>query len=204
MRQLAVMLLFFILPLSRASADVISSYDSGSLLYLGEYGLGQQVRTPSGGPWNNIEFCFLSPASSCEQDFSGDPRYPGQPGRLFVLTQEYFGRVGELSSGTPGFVGISSALADSGWAFAGSLVLQPETLYYFYSDSILRGVGSGGPSTGYATIGQGCAGDLDCVFRAASANNYRLTGDPIPEPASSLLLAGGLGLSAFIRRRAGR
>ena len=104
------------------------------IVYLGEYGLGQQVWTRSGGPWNNIEFCFLGPLSpwvGCEQDFSRDPRYPNQPGRLFILTQEYLGRMGELSSGTPGFAGVSSVLADSRWVFAGSLVLQPETLYYF-------------------------------------------------------------------------
>jgi hypothetical protein len=231
---------------SITTAETISEYDGGSGAPLGIYGYGQSVLTPSGGPWTNITFGFLHPLGSgyASQwprfgDFgSQSPEYAVGP--LFVLTQEYTGLFSSLNQGVPGFLATGNTPStayqeDSGrrrfaayWEFDNSLVLSPNTRYYFYSPQPLGGVGFSNPSSpfphpdeeptnqGYTTLGGGrreCSGSVDYVpnfctigplFTTSafptSSTNYVLTG-VVPEPETYAMLLAGLGLLGFAARR---
>lgn len=215
MRRFAM--LFFICT-GLVEAELISSFTSGTAMTLGTYGRGQSVLTPAGGPWTNITFCFAGSAEyaefgdpGCWADFGMDPRYPFQPGGLFVLTQEYLGTPVGLSPATPGFLAVSSTMVDAHWVFGSELTLAPLTVYYFYTDSVVHTyelLYPDGPMTGYATYGGDngnalCADHPYCLFQPKPTNNYKLTGVAVPEPASGWLLgAGCLALMALrVRRR---
>lgn len=215
MRRFALLFLIFT---NLVGAEVISSYTSGTNLTIGTYGRGQSVLTPAGGPWTNITFCFTtsdtdyagSPAEPrCWANFENDPRYPEwSPGQLFVLTEEYLGDMWGLSPATPGYLAVSSTMVDERWIFGSELRLDPLTLYYFYSDTIVSALEGGGPTMGYATFGGenlgNCSESLGCLFQPQGTNNYQLTGLAIPEPATGWLLGAGclalLALRGRIRR----
>lgn len=207
--------LLFLICTSLVEAELISSYTSGWALTVGGYGRGQSVFTPTGGPWTNITFCFSGSDGTaegqsfdpmCAAEFWRDPRYPFQPGRLFVLTQEYWGTMGGLSPATPGFLAVSSTIVDERWVFGSELTLAPLTWYYFYSDSIVLALEGEGPTTGYATyegenVIERCPENLDCIFQPKGTNNHIVTGVAVPEPASGWLLgAGCLALMALRAR----
>lgn len=209
--------LLFLICTGLVEAELISSDTSGWGLTLGTYGRGQSVLTPAGGPWTNITFCFAGSGEyaefedpGCFADFSMDPRYPFQPGGLFVLTQEYLGAPVDLSPATPGFLAVSSTIVDGRWIFGSELKLAPLTVYYFYTDSVVRVFDSEhlyNPTTGYATFGgesnsgRMCADHPYCDFNRIGTINHIVTGVPVPEPASAWLLgAGCLALMALRAR----
>lgn len=163
----------------RGSANTISEYLGNTGVFLNEYHYGQMVTTPSGGPWHNIAFGFATP--------QGVTVYPGF---LYLLSQEYLGLPSLLPS-APGLIAVSTGTAGFNWIFDSSVVLQPNTPYYFYEDGIWFSHTAlpsdpTGPFSGYLTRG---FPNLDTNFRQTTSFNYQLTGDPIPEPATLALLA---------------
>jgi len=183
-----------------AQADTLASFTGGTTTVLISASAAQSATTSAGGPWNNIGFAFLTINGS---NAAG--------GDLFLLSSEYLGAPGNLSSSTPGFIAQSTGIAGGAWTFAASLTLLPNTEYFFYSNylfpantlsSDLGNPYSGG--TAYACCYAGgplnfgdAGGELDF--------NFRLTGTvvaaPVPEPSTLLFCLAGLGIAASLQRR---
>jgi hypothetical protein len=171
------------------SAGTISEFGEGTGILVGEYHFGQMVVTPSGGPWDDISFSMGS-------------GYFFDPGRLYLLSQEYLGLPSNLAS-APGLLATSISTTQFAWIFDSSVILQPNTTYYFYEDGTRTAVvyfppngDTTGPFTGYITQGWP---NLDTRFQRTPSNNYQLTGDPVPEPAPVAFLL--LGLATFLIAR---
>jgi hypothetical protein len=170
-------------------AEVISKNITG---LGGSIRLGQSLITPDGGPWNNISFNFISGTPS-----SGDTPFAFGP--LFLLTEEFPGLI-PFDVTTPGFLASTFTIIDGRWHFDSSLLLHPNTKYWFYmaeTDLIatLRGgddVVEGDGYFGLAGIPQ-FSKFLDLDFRETGRDTYfTLQGDaiaPVPEPNQVLLLA---------------
>jgi hypothetical protein len=83
-------------------------------------------------------------------------------------------------------------------------MLQPNTTYYFYDDGDSPGVVALpgdpiGPFAGYMTHG---FPNLDTTpFQKIGTLNYRLSGDPVPEPSSYSLLAIALAMLLLVTSR---
>jgi hypothetical protein len=171
------------------SAGTISEFGGGTGILVGEYHFGQMVVTPSGGPWDDISFSMGS-------------GYFFDPGRLYLLSQEYLGLPSNLAS-APGLLATSISTTQFAWIFDSSVILQPNTTYYFYEDGTRTAVvyfppngDTIGPFTGYRTQGWP---NLNTPFQETLSNNYRLTSDPVPEPAPVAFLL--LGLATFLIAR---
>jgi len=226
MRNVIWLLILISIP-SITTAETISRNDGGSVAFIGIYGYGQSVLTPSGGPWTNITFGFLSiPGGGYSIQWPDNA-----VGKLFVLTQEYTGPFGGLSEAMPGFLatGTTPPTAITGlryfayWEFDSSLILAPNTRYYFYASQGLLGVGQpfppslhdAGTNQAYITSGGGtiqqCGGFQNvvpgnCTFGPLDPSlpmisfNYVLSG-VVPEPETYAMLLAGLGLLGFAARR---
>ena len=179
-----------------ASAGTISEWLGGTMVCSCLYQDGQMVVTPAGGPWDNITFCFGGP-SGC---YSLSPANSNLAGRLYLLSQEYAGTPDDLAV-APSLIAISEAGYQTAWIFDSSVVLPPNTAYYFYEDGGLDGaIGFPGkdpiaPFPGYLAEG------LNSPFGNGPSNDYVLTGDPVPEPSPLTLLALGLLPLLLARRR---
>ena len=107
---------------------------------------GQEVTTPSGGPWNDIFFNFY--------DSNGNPVALET---VFLLSQSYSGTASALSSSTPGFIAEAVGGGLGGvYAFASSVTLQPNTAYYFYDSALSSG--EWGNTHNFSAIGSGYQG----------------------------------------------
>jgi hypothetical protein len=191
MRLVLPLFLMALLPFS-ASGDIISAFTGSGPPSLNVYHFGQMIETPAGGPWRNITFDFFS-----SEFFEFDP------GRLFLLSQEYLGLATGLAF-APGLIAISVGTSPSAWIFDRFLVLQPNTSYYFYDDGATAGFPPGdptGPFPGYMTLG---FPNLNTPFERVGTLNYRLSGDPIPEPSSYSLLAIALAMLFLVRLKGAR
>jgi hypothetical protein len=154
---------------------------------------GQSVTTPSGGPWNSISFGFYS-----------FPGILGADGTLFLLSQSYSGSPSGLSSLTPGFLASTSSISNSGWQFAPSLTLQPNTQYFFYMNGV-----TGSPLLTSVRVGFAYPGGEG--FRASNTASpygtlpndpaFNLQGVPVPEPGTIGLLILGLSTLVGVRNR---
>ena len=144
---------------------------------------GQEVTTPSGGPWNNILFNFY--------DSNGNPVALEL---LFLLSQPYSGTASALSSSTPGFVASAAGGGLGGvYTFGSAVTLQANTAYYFYDSSLSSG--EWGNNANFSAIGSGFQGYGAANGGASSsfttrpfAQAFNLTGTAaVPEPSAVAL-----------------
>jgi hypothetical protein len=84
---------------------------------------GQEVTTPDGGPWANIQFNFW--------DIDGNVYALGD---LYLLAEPHIGSPASLSRSAPGFIGTAAAIENK-WTFDENITLQPNQHYYFYMSS---------------------------------------------------------------------
>jgi hypothetical protein len=161
---------------------------------------GQQVTTPSGGPWDNIIFNFY--------DGSGNPVALQT---IYLLSTSYAGTGAALSASTPGFIAsaVGGGLGGT-YVFAASVTLQPTTAYYFYSSALTPsewgnnanftptvagytgyGAANGGTSSSYTTR----------PFTQAFLLQGTEVGATVPEPATLPLVAAALGMLGVWRWR---
>ena len=190
---------------SLAQGGVILAVTGGGLYDdVGSEAVGQSFTTPSGGPWHDITFNFFSDVPALT---------PLASGNAFLLTQEYLGTPGGLSTATPGFLAESTGLmAVNGgdvWVFASNIVLNPNTQYWIYEDTPIFITGAsngGGPSQeSYFTFSTGSYSPCTDCDGADPASNFELDGSAVPEPGTWLTGLSGLGIVALtaIRRRSG-
>lgn len=149
---------------------------------------GQQVTTPSGGPWNNLIFNFYDATV-------GDPYASGD---LYLLTTSYLGVPSALSTDTPGFLAKATASSNL-WVFDSLISLNPGTTYYFY-------MSTHPPQNTVAFVsGSGAFGSANGTGNFTSrpfAQQYTLQGTAeTPEPSSAFLLLGGMGVAGVLMRR---
>jgi hypothetical protein len=146
---------------AHAQASTIYSYDAGVAGGgTNAQAPGQEVTTPSGGPWDDIVF-----------NFYGGNGNPVALGTVFLLSQPYSGTASALSTSTLGFIADAVGGGLGGvYTFASSVTLQPNAAYYFYDSALPSsewgnnadfsaigagyqgyGAANGGSSSGYTT-----------------------------------------------------
>lgn len=167
------------------SAAVISQYQPGLASGGNAQDPGQSLTTPSGGSgWDQITFNFYHNETGASYAI----------GTLYLLSQAYAGTPQDLSPQTVGY--IASATGDgSSYSFAPTIVLEPDTQYFFFADlglpsgnstnisSEFGGTFSGGDSYGSAN------GNSNFTVRPFDIA-FSLSGisvSPIPEPATACL-----------------
>ena len=159
---------------------------------------GQSTTTLAGGPWNEIQFNFYD---NTPEEISPAGYTPVAAGNLFILSSEYLGAPGNLSSATTGFVAQSTGITAGVYQFDSAVTLAGETRYWFYTDAEFNRVnGTSLPEeTGYYILG----GEMDY---APSGKGYDfaflLQGVvDVPEPTTAAILSLSLGALSLRRRR---
>jgi hypothetical protein len=87
--------------------------------------LGQSFTTPNGGPWNNIAFSF----------FSDQGLTPVAAGKAYILATAYSGVPANLPASS--FLTVSTGISGGQYTFSPSFVLQPNTQYFLYEDTVI-------------------------------------------------------------------
>jgi hypothetical protein len=197
MRRSSVLLLSTVVALFTVCRSVeavpIAEFTTG--INSGTFFVGQSVTTPGTGPWADLAFNWFDP--------NGVAAVAG--GTLFVYDQAFAGTPAALSAAAPGFIGQSATIVAGIWRFDPSVILQANTQYFFYSNVALSVSGSGGPATAYPGGSAFFSNGAEAFFTdPADEANFRLSGTPVPEPASGLLLLTGLAAARMVRRRTRR
>src|SRR5260221_7956252 len=135
---------------------------------------GQSFTSSGGGPWRNISFSF----------FSDRGVTPAAGGVAFVFTSPYSGRPSALSASLP--VARSTGISNGSYVFDPSFVLQPNTRYFVYANTIAANI-PGGINLSIASMAGGnlftcCIGGLTFRGRPGSNANFRVSGSPVAEP----------------------
>jgi hypothetical protein len=132
---------------ARATVEFIGlEYGVTEVARLGSTLYGRAVTTPAGGPWNNLQFNYWWIFQSEYTRLN-----PFAAGELFLLSQPYTGSPLNLSLATPNViastslvvnivndlssVGVDASLKNA-WQFDASVVLQPNTTYYFFMGDV--------------------------------------------------------------------
>jgi len=189
-KRFVVCLMFALLP-SLATAGSIVGFNSGTGTATGEF--GESFTTPGGGPWHDITFNFFSDVPAVTPAAAGD---------AYLLTQEYLGSPSGLSSSTAGFLAESVSTSGGEYIFASGVVLDVDTEYWLYEDTLISISGSGGGGSAgeeaYFSVG---GGDFT-TFGGGQVANFEVNGSTAtPEPSSWLLLGSGILGLAFVAFR---
>jgi len=155
----------------RTLVDVTTGLDITS----GETGTfnfaGQSFVVPESGTFGDLRFNFYT-----------FQKKPVAFGNLYLLTQEYLGLPGALSSVTPGFVARSESIADGVYVFNTSAVITGGTKYWVYTD--VQGSFAGSFDTDIYTGGDlYVTGIASAPFRKAQASGRMVGGVFVPAPA---------------------
>lgn len=178
-----------------ACAATIVSYTAGMDPPSDPAYFAESFTTPSGGPWNSITFNYYADAPAVTPEAIGD---------AFLLSSEYLGTPGALSSVTPGFVAESTSISGGKYVFDPSVTLNPDTQYWLYETGLVmitgKTVGAGTPAEhAYGSNGN------DYVSLPGAVANFAVSGtvaSTVPEPSSCALL--GIGLLGGLLLRARR
>jgi hypothetical protein len=165
----------------------------------GTAALGQSLTTPIGGPWNNLTFNWFDTGGTPN---AGVPN-PIATGTLFLLNQEYLGTPGALSAATPGYIGQSQIIAGGMYWFSSSLIIQPNTTYFFYTNQTVPNNSGDGDVIAGSAYGDIGSGGTYVSFNGIDAR-FRLQGSVIPEPSGMLLIVMALAVGLLSTRRATR
>jgi len=176
------LLVLVLLTLSMQAATIVQN--TGGANGLGPQFYGQPFTTPSGGPWFNITFSF----------FQDSGTITAANGTAYIFSSLYGGTPSGLSAAS--FLAAGPAIFGVSYNFAPSFTLQPNTQYFLYEDTaLLLDVGTTGSRSN--------AGSPSTAFGAlcCASTNFRVSGDPVPEPSTSLLLGVALAALAMARLR---
>ena len=185
---------FVLLTSGPATAGVIESITSGAAFTLHPSYVGQSFTTPAGGPWGNITFNFFSNASPATTPYA--------IGTAYLLSQVFAGTPATLSPAAPGFIAADTSIVGNVYVFGPSVILQPNTQYFLYSNALfLAGSVTGAP--GGSGLYAAAYSNSSFIQEPANAN-FALNGTAAPEPGSLSLLSLGMlaGLCKFVRRKA--
>jgi hypothetical protein len=181
-----------------AYASVIAAYTAGTDPPSLSDWFGESFMTPStGGPWNTITFNFLT----------GDPgTTPVAAGTAYLLSSEYLGLPGNLSSSTPGFIAASTSVSSGVYLFSTGVTLSQNTEYWVYEDTPLNITGTSvgaGTATQHAYLSFTSTQNFSSFPGAVS--NFSVSGTQTtagaPEPGTAGLGGAALALLACVARR---
>lgn len=180
----------FLTSVASVSAETILENSPGGLT-TGK-SIGQSLTTPAGGPWNNVEFGWLNTVGSLVAS-----------GNLFLLNQEYLGTPESLSNSTTGFIAESQNTTGGQFFFAASVVMQPNTQYFLYTDQAQPNLSS--TPNNSSVGGEG----YTALFGNSSFNtgtfvfdhSFRLEGTVVPEPSTLALGVFGMAGLGWRRKR---
>jgi len=175
-----------------AAAATIASYTAGMDPPSNSFEWGESFTTPGGGPWNGLQFIFYADAP---------PTTPDAGGIAYLLSSEYLGTPGNLSSSTPGFIAQSTGISANMYVFNPSVTLNANTEYWVYETAALNITGT---SVGAGTPGEHAYGSNgnNFVSLPAAVANFTLSGSlapAVPEPSTIALM--GIALVAGVLSR---
>ena len=174
------------------SAAVIDQYGPGAGLSGNGQGPGQAVTTPAGGPWADIQFSWFSTSTGGRL----------AEGSLYLLSSAYAGTPANLGPSTTGLIAIgtvSGGGVGTSYTFDSSVVLQPNTQYFFYSD--IRPGGAGAvdfetPATYGGGSRYGSPNGTGNFLALAGAYSFVLQGTQVPETTTTVSL--GVALAGLV------
>ena len=147
---------------------------------------GLEVTSGLVGTFNHAGQSFVVSESGSFQDlrfnFYSFRKEPVAFGNLYLLTQEYLGLPGGLSSSTPGFLARSENTASGVYTFATTAVITGGTKYWVYTDT----QGSFAASFDTDIFAGGdmyVSGIASAPFRKAQASGRMVDGVFVPAPA---------------------
>jgi hypothetical protein len=214
-KPIVVSLLLFGLGATACAGTIVQySVGTSSTVSTGFY-IGESLTTPTGGPWDDIDFNFVQCTAANGMNQCTGSTNPYALGGIYVLTQAYGGTPAGLSSSTPGFVAFTNSITAGAWTFAPSVTLDSSTQYFFYMDTAFSGAeleySNGGPAYpggGAYQAGGGNCNDVDYCTVGGVVMQFDLTGTStaaVPEPGTSALMALGIaGLAVAENRRRAR
>ena len=178
---------------SQALAGVIVQNTAGPGILVPSGFSGQSFTTPSGGPWDDITFNFLSGTT------------PVASGTAFLLDEQYLGTPSNLSSATPGFLGESTGITGGKYVFLTTLELQPGVQYFVYENTLILGSTlSGGNTIVGGQLYFSTSTSIDFATDAGLSLNFTVSGDVVsavvPEPSPLTVLVAALLGFGFVRR----
>lgn len=162
---------------------------------------GQSLTTPVGGPWGNIQFSWFNTSDGSRL----------AEGSLFLLSSAYTGTPSGLSPSTTGFIAtgtVPGGGVGSYYSFDSSVILQPNTQYFFYSNNRPGGSGAtgfNGSGTYSGGIRYGSGNGTDAFAARSGDYFFLLEGTQVPEATTTvslgLALAGLVGFRWFRQRQ---
>ena len=111
---------------------------------------GESFTTLGGNQWSLTSFNFYS-------DLAGT--VPAAVGKAYVFTAAYAGTPAGLNVSLPNLIGVSTSVAGGKYIFPAGVILQPNTQYFLYTDTLFTVAGG--------MLGVAGAGEFEAVNTAA-------------------------------------